>query len=130
MIVDIFNEMFTKLKTELSPLKIHSHYPEGDVVFPCVIVEELGNSTYETTTDTSGEKHNMVSIEVNIFTVTSEKVTMAKTIRKQVDAVLGDFYGMNRDYSGSIPSFLDNNIYRYTLRYSCVVDKDKKLYRR
>lgn len=130
MIVNIFNEVFTKVKTELAPIKVLSHYPEGDVVFPCVVMEELGTTNYDGTSDTSGEKYNMITIEVNIFTVTSEKVTMAKSIRDDVDNVLGDFYGMNRDYAGTIPSFLDNNIYRYVLRYSCVVDKDKKLYRR
>ena len=130
MIVDIFNEVFTKVKTEISPIAIYSHYPEVQPEFPCVILEELSPIAIPDTVDTSGEKYNEISFEVNIFTTGSEKVSIAKNIRNKVDLVLGDFYNMNRDYSGTIPSFLDNNIYRMTLRYSCIVSKDKKIYRR
>lgn len=130
MIVDIFNEVFTKVKTEISPIKIESAYPETTTEFPCVVMEEMSTATAYGTTDTGGEKFNQIGFEVNIFTTTSEKVTIAKQIRNKIDSIMSDFYGMNRDYTGSTPSFLDNNIYRYTMRYSCVVDKDKKLYRR
>lgn len=130
MIIDIYNEVFTKLKTELSPVATLSAYNEDDPVIPCVVFEEMSNDTVLETVDTSGEFHNELSFEVNIFTTTSEKTTKSKELRKIVDSVLSDYYGMNRDYSGSIPAFLDNNLYRYTLRYSCKVDKNYKLYRR
>lgn len=130
MVVDIFNEVFTAVKTQLSNYNVVSHYPESTPEFPCVVMEELSNLAVDGTTDTSGEKYNELSFEVNIFTTGAEKSSKAKELRNVVDAILGDFYGMNRDYSGTMPSFLDNNIYRYTIRYSCVVDKDKKLYRR
>ena len=130
MIVDIFNEVLSVVKTHVSPIKVLSHYPETTPEFPCVIMEEGSNTANFGTTDTSGEKFNNQTFEINIFTIGSEKVSTAKGIRNKVDSIMSDQYGMNRDYSGTIPSFLDNNIYRWVLRYSCVVDKDKKLYRR
>lgn len=130
MIVDIFNEVFTKLKSDLSPLATHSHYPEVTPTMDCVILEQLSNNNVQFTVDTSGDKYNEISFEVNIFTQGAEKASKARAILKKVDAVMADFYRMNRDYSGTLPSFLDNNIYRMIVRYSCIVDKNKQIYRR
>lgn len=130
MIVDIYNEVYTKLKEQLHPVSVLNEYPETEPVFPCVIFAELHNSNYIETSDSGGDKHSAVSFEVNIFTTPPSKISKSRKIRNEVDAVLADFYGMNRDYAGTIPSFLDNNLYRQTMRYSFVIDKNKRLYRR
>lgn len=130
MIVDIYNEVYTKLKQELSPTLTLDGYPETTPEFPCVVIEELHNANYVESSDSGGDKHSAVSFEVNIFSTQPNKKSKSRKLRKKVDSVLSDFYGMNRDYAGTLPSFLDNNIYRHTMRYSFVIDKDKKLYRR
>lgn len=130
MIVDIYNEAYTKLKQDLAPITVLNEYPETEPVFSCVIFSELHNTNYVKTSDSGGDKHSAVSFEVNIFTTQPNKISKSRKIRNDVDTVLADFYGMNRDYAGTIPSFLNNNLYRHTMRYSFVIDKNKRLYRR
>jgi len=130
MIVDITNEVLDKVKSTLSPIPVLSAYPSVAPSFPCVILEEIANDTDADTVDTSGETHNLVGIEVNVFTQGSKRVTDARTLRTSVDAIMSDYYGMTRTLSQTTPNFLDSSIYRYTLRYIFTIDSNKTIYRR
>jgi len=130
LIVDITNEVLTNLKTTLEDVTVLTAYPSTTPKFPCVIVEEMSNNSYELSIDSAGQHHNEVSFEINIFSNARNKMTQVKSIRNLVDAIMADEYRMTRDFSGATPNFLDNDIYRYTMRYSCVLDNDKVIYRR
>jgi hypothetical protein len=67
---------------------------------------------------------------VNIFTIGDDKKSQAKDLRILVDNVLSGYYNMDRDFSDEIPNFLNQTIYRYVTRYSCLVDKNKVIYGR
>lgn len=129
MIVDIENELYTVLKDSLVDVTVEKEYNSKSVVFPCITISEISNNIYENTVDTSGETHNIQAFEINIFTAGSTKVTTAKSLRKQVDTIMGDTYKMSRDFSSATPNYIDDDIYRYTMRYSCIVSKNKKIYR-
>ena len=130
MIIDITNEVYTNLKTALVGITVLPTYPESVPIFPCVTFEELTNTTNVNTIDTNGEEYSDVSFEINIFTNSTSKVTDAKAIRGQVDAIMSGQYRMTRGFGGQTPNFLDTNVYKYTLRYSCTLDKNKTIYRR
>ena len=130
MIVDIFNEVFTNLKTTLADITVLPSYPSTTPVFPCVLLEEMDNISNLTTIDSSGENYNDISFEVNIYTTGTNKRTESTTIRKQVDSIMSDEYHMTRNSSGATPNFMDTESYRYTLRYSFTIDENKKVYRR
>lgn len=130
MIVDIFNEVYTKLKTTITTATFSEGYPSTIPSFPTITVSETSNVTDETTIDSSGEVYNDLTFEINIFTKGTTRSTDAKAFRKSVDVIMSDFYGMSRDFAQPVPNFLDTNIYRITMRYSCRVNSNKAIYRR
>lgn len=130
MIIDITNEVYTNIKNQLTPVTVLSTYPSTPPSFPCIIIEEMSNISIGSTIDTAGEHYNEVTLEVNIFSDSQYKVSEVKDLRNRIDSILSDQYKMGRDYSGTIPNFLDSNIYRYVLRYSFIIDENKRIYRR
>lgn len=130
MIIDITNELLTNIKTALDGIAdVGTSYNEEVNTFPYVTFVELTNDSNDATFDTGGEKHNNMSFEIEIFANGSSRMTTAKEIRNTVDGVLTP-KGLKRTFSQTVPNFLDNKIYRYVLRYSCVVDESKQVYRR
>ena len=129
MIVDITNELITELDQLLVDIPVLSSYPEVQVEFPCVVVGELLNEADIETKDSSGFKYSTVSIQVDIFTRGMDRITQSKTLRGTIDGLLSDSHGMGRTYARETPNFLDSSIYRYTLRYNCRLDANRKIYR-
>lgn len=129
MIIDITNEILTKLKNDLD-VDVYTSYPQKTPKFPCVTFEELANISVFDTIDSGGEHYNDIAFEVNIFSSSQPRLTKIREIRNAVDAILSDHYGLNRDFSGTTPNFVDQNIYRYTLRYSGIISESKVIHRR
>lgn len=130
MIIDIANEVYTKLKTDLVGVEIGTTFLETPTEYPFVTFSEVSNTAYTDTKDSSGERHNQLGFEINIFAIGDDKKSQAKNLRKMIDDVLSGYYGMDRDFSDEIPNFLNQNVYRYVMRYSCLVDKNKAIYGR
>lgn len=130
MIVNIANEVLTAIKNGCPMATVLAEYPSTTPSFPCIIVQELSNDTHLTSVDTSGETHNSISFEINIFSNAQNKITQVRGLRDTIDGIMSGAYGMSRMYSGSVPNYLDANIYRYTLRYDCVVNSNKQIFRR
>lgn len=129
MIIDITNEVYSNLKIQLSPTTVLQNFPSTTPVFPCVVIEELVNTSHLDSRDTGGEKYNNVTFEINIFSNTQNKITQVKSIRNQIDVIMADSYGMTRTFSNPVPNFADTNIYRYTLRYTFTIDADKVIHK-
>jgi len=129
MIVNIFNELFTVIKTTLNDCTVLAEYPSTPPDFPCVIVSELSNNTYVDTVDTSGEQHNDITFEINIFSNAPNKTTQVRDIKTRIDNILAGTYRMTRDDMGAVPNYADTNIYRHIVRYSGIVDSNKKIHR-
>lgn len=129
MLIDITNELYSRLKSELVEVKVVTSYPKTTNDFPIVTFEEIDNSNIKRTKDSGGFQHSEISFEINIFTTGTSQMTSAKKIRNQIDGILSDEYGMARNVSRPTPNFLNGDIYRYTMRYSAIIDKNKILYR-
>ena len=130
MIVDITNEVYTNLKDNITNAVVLKAYPSTNPTFPCVTIEEISNTTNPNTIDTDGEQYNDISFEINIFSDGTVKLSEAMNVRKQVDDIMSGQYRMSRGFSGVVPNFLDTNVQRYTLRYTCTISSNKKIYRR
>ncbi len=128
--IDITNEVFTKLKTELADVNVTTSFVTEPTEYPTITFMELDNSTDEDTKDSSGEVLSNILFEVNIYTTGDSKLSDAKTLRSRVDTVLNGYYGMRREFSNPVPNFLNNTVYRFILRYGCSVDKSSKIYGR
>lgn len=107
-----------------------SAYPELNVQgqsidvpsdFPCVTVEEIGNTTYRRTQEVATmEREATVTYAINVYTNnSSNKKTVAKKIAKTVDATMQGLY-FTRLVNTPTPN-IDRSIYRITMRYEAVV---------
>ena len=130
MIVDITNEVLTELKETLTDVLVTAEFPQKKPVFPCLTIRESSNVTHIDSVDSGGERHNNISFEINIFSNAKNKTTQVRNIRSRVDEIMSGKYNMTRDFSDEVPNFADSNVFRYVLRYSCVVDSTKRIYRR
>ena len=130
MIIDVANEIYTKLKTDITDAPVLFSYPTEKPEFPCIIFEEISNKTDTDSVDSAGEQVNEIVMEINIFTTGETKRTLANSLRNQVDTIMSDYYNCNRGYSEATVNYLDDSIYRYILRYDFKIDKNKKIYRR
>lgn len=128
--VDVFNEIYTKLKTTLTTVNVVKAYPEKDAVFPIVVVSEISNTINLDCVDSSGEKASDISFEIGIYTNSTTRETDARKIRNSVDDVMNGYYKFNRESANPVPNYADRNVYRYVMRYSATINKNKVIYRR
>lgn len=130
MIVDVNNEIFDTIYDALPTCTVQSTFVNTQPNFPLVTVNEFENSADVDTIDTSGEKYNLQSIEINIFSNSETYLTEVRAIRNTIDNILSGTYRMTRGFSSETPNYLDSAVYRYTMRYSYKIDTNKKIYRR
>ncbi len=129
MLVDVTNEVYTRLKTELVGHQVLKAYPNEVPTFPLVVVDELESVADDDTRDSGGFNADIVSLSINIFSNTSNKSEEIKAIRKQIDTIMSDEWRMTRTVSRYVPNFIDINVDRYLLTYSFKIDKNKVIYR-
>ena len=127
--VSIKNEVFTKLKSEITTAKVKSPSQNTENTFPVITFSEISNTINKFSIDTSGENNSNILFEVNIFTIGNNKESECMTLITKVDDILSGFYRMSRDFSNQIENYADTNVYRHILRYSCIVNKNKTIYR-
>lgn len=130
MIIDITNEVFTNLKAVLVGITVLPSYPSSTPVFPCVLLEEMDNTSNLGTIDSDGESCGDISFEVNIYSNSDNRATEIKSLRKIVDTLMADGYKMTRNFSAKTPNFMDTDCDRYTMRYDFTIDENKTIYRR
>lgn len=128
MIVDITNEVVNRIITDFPTVEVLTEYPQTQKKFPCIVITEMSNNADPFTKDTSGYKYSDVSIEVNIFTTGDTRMSKAKKLRNEIDVILSDEYGMLRAFSDRTPN-VDTDIYRYTMRFNGLVNKDREIFR-
>lgn len=129
MIIDITNELFTDIKNELVGMNVLSSYQSTVSKFPTIIIEEIDNSHYRNSKDSSGFQHSNIAYSIEIYTTGTRRMTEAKKIRNRIDNVISGKYGLTRGTPIVVPNYLDGNIYRYKLTYSGLIDKTKTIYR-
>lgn len=128
--IDITNEVFTKLKTDIPTAKLLTSFQSTVTTFPQIVFTSISNVTDIDTIDNNGEYAVEQSFDVNIFTKGRGKLKKAQQLANDVDSIMGGFYNMNRIFSDTVPNYLDASIYRYTLRYNCKITKNNVIYRR
>ena len=133
--IDVENEIFSKV-AESVRAAYPSAFVSGEYVrtppkFPFVSLIEMSNTAYDRTQSSAGlENHASVMYEVNIYSNrTSGKKSECKAIAALIDNEMATL-GFSRTMLQPIPNMDDATIYRMTGRYTAVISKDKKLYRR
>ena len=113
--------------------KILKTTPQDMTKLPLIVVEEIDDFLVDRTLSYTQEKFKKV-IEVNIYATdipqansTVAKQQVADRLKILVDDVLGTQCHMTRISCSETPN-ADYNIFRYTMRYRCLVDKDYNIY--
>lgn len=128
--IDIENEIYTTIKTTITSASVEKDSPEVINQQPIIVFSQEENTSYEETVDSSGEQHNDLDFKIEIYTQGDSKRSVSKSLQQSIDAIMSGTYNMRRIFSQEVPNFMDRRIYRYILKYSCVVDKNGKIYRR
>ena len=133
--IDVENEIFSKIAESVRAV-YPSAFVSGEYVrtpskFPHVSLIEMSNTAYERTQSSGGvENHASLMYEVNVYSnKKSGKKSECKAIATLIDNELAAL-GFSRTMLQPIPNMDDATIYRMTGRYTAVISKDKKLYRR
>lgn len=128
--IDITNRILTQLKNLFPSVTVTGEYTQdNELVFPVITLRELENTTFTETVSSAGEEHSALSFEINIFSNSKNKITDVKELRNSVDNIMSSTYNMNRTTSTEVRNYADVNVYRWVLRYSCVVDNNLTIYR-
>lgn len=132
--IDIENEVFTKIATELrsrfSGINVYGEDVRTPSSFPSVSIVEADNYTVKNTQDSSNnENHANLMYEVNVYSnKTSGKKSECKEILSVIDEML---LGMGFTRTMKNPVTMDDaTIYRMVSRYSAIVSKNRMIYRR
>ena len=127
----IFNKVAEAVRAVNPSVFISGEYVRTPSRFPFVSLIEMSNTTYDRTQSSGGlENHVSVMYEVNVYSnKKSGKKSECKAIATLIDNELAAL-GFSRTMLQPIPNMDDATIYRMTGRYTAVVSKDKKLYRR
>ncbi len=133
--IDVESEIFSKV-AESVRAAYPSAFVSGEYVrtppkFPFVSLIEMSNTAYDKTQSSAGlENHASVMYEVNVYSnKKSGKKSECKAIAALIDNEMATL-GFSRTMLQPIPNMDDATIYRMTGRYTAVISKDKKLYRR
>lgn len=133
--IDVENEIFDKV-SKVVKATYPSVYMVGEYVktpskFPCVSFMEMDNLSYQRTEDSgSSENHVSVMYEINIYSNKSVgKKTECKAIASLIDEQMLKL-GFGRTMLQPIANLDDATIYRLVGRYTAIISKDKKIFRR
>ncbi len=132
--IDIENEVFTKIATELrsrfSGINVYGEDVRTPSSFPCVSIVEADNYTVKNTQDSSNnENHANLMYEVNVY---SNKTSGKKSECKEILAIIDEMLlGMGFTRTMKNPVTMDDaTIYRMVSRYTAIVSKNRMIYRR
>lgn len=132
--IDIENEVFTRIATELrsrfSKINVYGEDVRTPSSFPCVSIVEADNYTVTKTQDSgSNENHANLMYEVNVY---SNKTSGKKSECKEILSVIDEmFLGMGFTRTMKNPVTMDDaTIYRMVSRYTAIVSKNQTIYRR
>ena len=128
---EIFDIVSNSIREKYPSVFISGEYVRTPSKFPFVSLIEMSNIAYDRTqTSGSVENHASVMYEVNVYSnKTSGKKSECKAIAELIDNELATL-GFSRTMLQPIPNEDDATIYRMTGRYTAVISKESKLYRR
>jgi hypothetical protein len=128
---EIFSRVAESVRAAFPAVFMSGEYVRTPSKFPFVSLVEMSNTAYDRTQSSGDlENHASVMYEVNIYSnKKSGKKSECKAIAALIDNELAAL-GFSRTMLQPIPNMDDATIYRMTGRYTAVISKDKKLYRR
>ena len=119
----VFDTIFNAVTTSYPNADVTTGYNEANAVFPCVVVEEVNNSTHRrTATDDCVENHARISYEVSVYT---DNANTAKTVGKDILGIVDTaLQGLKfRRIHKNKPLNIARTIFRQYGRWEVIVSK-------
>ena len=132
---DVYDEMFKyaqtyiKEKSKYSPIISKDTPPNKK--FPLIIIRQIRDEIYDENLDKTDQRFYL-GYEIEIFSMdvgNKPKQLIAKELEKLINDVFDEHYGMDRKMNRQAPN-VDDNVYRWNMRYEAKIDESKKIYRR
>lgn len=124
---DLTNEIYNKVKTAVLALyggaKVTKQYQSTNTSFPCVTILDLNSPELSHTLDYQ-ERRSRPAWQIDIYANGSTGEIVAKQIRDVIIPVFEDEYHMRRLEAHPQTNAADTTIYRYLLRYDCILNED------
>lgn len=128
--INIFNEIYTGLSTELgSDVSMSSVDTNTPATYPFVSMVQINNSVYLAGSDCCNvENFANIDFEINVYTTQPNKKSNNDTLCEKIDTYFASKGFVRRT---KMPlSTNDETTYRVVIRYSGIVSKDHTIYRR
>lgn len=132
---DVYDEMFKYAQTYIKEKSKHSPTISKDTPpnkkFPLIIIRQIRDEIYDENLDKTDQRFYL-GYEIEIFSMdvgNKPKQLIAKELEKLINDVFDEHYGMDRKMNRQAPN-VDDNVYRWNMRYEAKIDESKKIYRR
>lgn len=121
----VFDKVYTSVAADasMSYVEVKDNFVEKTAKFPCVIVKEIENTSYQrTNTDDCAENHARLTYEISVYS--DKKDTAKSECRKIINFVDGVMQSMKfRRTRLNEPLNISRTIFRQYARYSVIVAK-------
>lgn len=123
-IFSICTDMLQEFDPEVETISSQEDIPEH---LPCVSIYELSNLPHETSRETQNpETHSVIEYQVDIYTNdVNGKKARANGYRDRI-AYFFQRMGFARTVCNPIPNYTNPAVYRTTMRFSAIIDKNKE----
>ena len=128
--LDFTNSIFTKIKAAVLAIypaaTIEKQYQPNAPSFPYVTVIDVDDPEISHDLSYTG-RQSQPSWQIDIYMNGSTGEIVAKKIRDAIISVMENDLHMRRITARPVTNATDTTIYRYMLRYNCMVDEDRQV---
>ena len=132
---DVYDEMFKYAKSyivqksQYAPKVLKDTPPDNK--FPLIIIKQIRDDLYSENLDKTDQRFYL-GYEIDIYTINKSNIakqTIASELKKLLNDIFDEHYGMNRKFNQQTPN-VDTDVYRWTMRFESKIDENKRIYRR
>lgn len=128
--LDLTNAIFTKIKTDVLALypnaNVEKQYQATTTKFPYITITDVDDPEISHDLSYSG-RQSQPSWQIDIYMNGSTGEIVAKKIRDAIIPIMEDQFHLRRIAAKPVVNATDTTIYRYMLRYDCMVDEDRQV---
>jgi hypothetical protein len=127
--LDLTNSIYTQIKTAVLALypsaKVDKKYQSIAPSFPYVTVIDVDDPEISHDLSYTG-RQSQPSWQIDIYQNGSTGEIVAKKIRDVITPIMENHFHMRRITARPVTNVADTTIYRYMLRYDCMIDEDRQ----
>ena len=127
--LDLTNSIYTQIKSAVLALypnaKVDKQYQSIAPSFPYVTIIDVDDPEISHDLSYTG-RQSQPSWQIDIYQNGSTGEIVAKKIRDVITPIMENHFHMRRITARPVTNVADTTIYRYMLRYDCMIDEDRQ----